>query len=150
MQLSKIDLSNLIAISHDNEYLGLVIDRGDRLEVIEIPAPYAAYEGLQQLDKLVSSDFLSDAIDLNALPASRPALPGTGIAPIAMHSVQSSMARAIGYDRDRQLLQVEFLNGALYQYHDVEPETYEALRAADSTGQFYNRAIKGNYPCDRC
>lgn len=145
MEFSRVDLSNVIAISHDDGQLGLVIDRGDSLDIIEIPAPYAAYQGLQQLNYLISSDDSTEAIDLTALSASKPALPEESMQP-----VQSSMANAIGYDAKRNLLQMEFANGAIYQYQDVEPETYQALQKTDSIGQFFNREIKGNYPCDRC
>ncbi len=46
MRLTKIDLSNLVAVGHQDGQLGLLIDRGDEIEYLEIPAPEAAYEGL--------------------------------------------------------------------------------------------------------
>ena len=143
MKLNKIDLSNILAISHNDDYLGLVIDRGDSLEVIEIPAPVAAYEGLMQLNDVVADDNspLAVAIDFNELPGVQTEIP--------MLPVHSTMANAVGYDPDHQVLQVEFKNGAVYQYEDVDEETWEAMISSNSLGQFYNYEIKGNYPSRR-
>ncbi len=127
MRMSKIDLSSLKAIAHSDDCLKLLIDRGDEIEYIEIPAPLAAYEGLQQLDAIVAS----------------PAVLNTQA--IAMLPVSSSMAAKVGYDCEREILQIEFNSGLVYQYADVEPETWECLQSADSIGRFYNEEIKGNY-----
>jgi hypothetical protein len=143
MRLNKLDLSKILAISHDDDCLGLVIDRGDSLEVIEIPAPRAAYEGLQLLNAIVTDDCpgLSASVDFNQLPGTEQE--------IAMLPVESNMANAVGYDTESQLLQVEFKNGSVYQYEEVDEETWEAMKTADSTGQFFNCNIKGNYPSRR-
>lgn len=137
MKLSKIDLSSLVAISHNDDCLGLIIDREDGLEFVEIPAPVAAYEGLRQLDAIVASDSSLASADFNQLPGVNQSLP--------MLPVQSTMANAVGYDPEHSLLQVQFRNGAVYQYEDVDVETWHELQDADSTGQFFNREIKGNY-----
>ena len=133
MRLSKIDLSKIVAVGHSDGYLGLLIDRGEEVEYIEIPAPNAAYQGLQQVNSLA-------APDTTALPP---------VETPAMQPVNSSMAKAIGYDCDRQTLQIEFNNGSVYQYTEVEQETWESLQTTDSTGRFFNREIKGNYHCQR-
>lgn len=133
MRLSKIDLSKIVAVGHSDGYLGLLIDRGEEVEFIEIPAPNAAYQGLQQVSSLA-------APDTAALPQAEPP---------AMQPVNSSMAKAIGYDRTDRTLQVEFNNGSVYQYADVEQETWETLQTTDSIGKFYNNQIKGRYECDR-
>lgn len=137
MKLSKVDLSSLLAISHDDDHLGLVIDRGDSLEFVEIPAPLAAYEGLRQLDAIVASDNPSLAADFNQLPGVTPSLP--------MLPVQSTMANAVGYDPHQNLLQVEFQDGSVYQYEGVNAKTWQSLQETDSPGKFFNREIKGNY-----
>jgi hypothetical protein len=138
MEFSKVDLSRILAISHDGEYLGLVIDRDDSLELIEIPAPVAAYEGLRQLDAAITFD-----IDTNINP-----LPGVPKA-LAMIPVDSTMANTIGYDPDQHLLQIEFKNGTQYRYEGVDRETWAELQASDSLGQFFNEEIKGYYPSQR-
>lgn len=133
MKLSKVDLSSLVAIAHSDGYLQLLLDRGDELEFLEIPAPVQAYEGLQELNEAITET---------------PALPFEE-EPIAMLPVSSSMAIAVGYDRDEHILQVEFQNGGVYQYLGVDEDTWEDLHASDSIGSFYNQEIKGKYDCDR-
>jgi KTSC domain len=132
MRLSKIDLSSLKAIAHSDDCLALLVDRGDEIECIEIPAPLAAYEGLQQLDRIIASPAeLAPEREIEMLP------------------VCSSMAAKVGYDNDREILEIEFNSGSVYQYSAVEPEIWECLRSTDSIGEFYNDAIKGYYPSER-
>ncbi|WP_427158382.1 KTSC domain-containing protein [Aliinostoc sp. HNIBRCY26] len=133
MKLSKVDLSSLVAIAHTDGHLQLLLDRGNELEFIEIPAPIQAFEGLQELNEIVA--------ETATLPFE--------LEPIAMLPVSSSMASAVGYCSDDQILQVEFQNGAIYQYSGVEPETWQELQSSDSLGRFYNQEIKGKYDCDR-
>jgi hypothetical protein len=52
MQLTKIDLSAIVAIGHEDDYLALLLDRGDAMEYIEIPAPDVAFRGLQAVATL--------------------------------------------------------------------------------------------------
>ncbi len=49
MKWRKIDLKNIIAVGHDPDQLGLLIDRGNEIEYLEVPAPKAAFEGLKQV-----------------------------------------------------------------------------------------------------
>ncbi|GET42536.1 KTSC domain-containing protein [Microseira wollei] len=139
MQFNKLDLSNILAISHNDDYLAIAIDRGDRLDIIEIPAPKAAYEGLVQLNEIAASDSpeLAASIDFYQLPGVQAEIP--------MLPVHSTMANSIGYDPDRHLLQIEFKNGSVYEYEGVDEETWEDLLSTNSPGGFYNREIKGNY-----
>ncbi|MDM9584052.1 MULTISPECIES: KTSC domain-containing protein [unclassified Nostoc] len=133
MKLSKIDLSSLVAIAHSDGYLQLLLDRGNELEFLEIPAPIQAYEGLQELNEAIA--------ETTALPFEEE--------PIVMLPVVSSMAMAVGYDRNEQILQVEFQSGAVYQYLGVDEDTWEDLHSSDSIGSFFNQEIKGRYECDR-
>jgi KTSC domain len=130
MKLTKIDLSSLRAIAHDEDGLKLLIEREDEIEYVEISAPVAAYEGLQLLDRIIAST-----------PAIEP-----GAEPIEMLPARSTMAAQVGYDEDREILQIEFNNGSVYQYSAVEPELWEDLQSSDSIGSFYNQEIKGYYP----
>ncbi|ALF52721.1 hypothetical protein ACX27_07425 [Nostoc piscinale CENA21] len=133
MKLSKIDLSSLVGIAHSDGYLQLLLDRGDELEFLEIPAPVQAYEGLQHLNEIVAETLTLPVLE----------------EPIAMLPVNSSMAIAVGYSESDRILQVEFHNGAVYQYAEVEPETWEDLHDADSVGEFFNQEIKGRYLSER-
>jgi KTSC domain len=133
MKLSKLDLGGVIAVAHTEGHLQLLVNRGDELELLEIPAPVQAFEGLQMLNQVVA--------DAKILPSAPE--------PIAMLPVSSSMANAVGYDPNEQILQVEFHNGAVYQYSGVEFETWEELQDTDSIGRYFNHEIRGNYQCDR-
>ncbi|MBN4005431.1 KTSC domain-containing protein [Nostoc sp. LPT] len=133
MKLSKVDLSSLVAIAHSDGYLQLLLDRGNELEFLEIPAPIQAYEGLQELNEAIA--------ETTALPCEEE--------PIVMLPVVSSMAMAVGYDHNEQILQVEFQSGAVYQYLGVDEDTWEDLHSSDSIGSFFNQEIKGRYDCDR-
>lgn len=59
--------------------------------------------------------------------------------------VSSSNIAAIGYDQAMQILEVEFLNGSVYQYLNVPPPVHQALMAAGSHGTYLNSQIKGHY-----
>ncbi|MEH2251581.1 KTSC domain-containing protein [Nostoc sp.] len=133
MKLSKVDLSSLVAIAHSDGYLQLLLDQGDELEFLEIPAPIQAYEGLQKLKEVIT--------ETTVLPFEEE--------PIIMLPVISSMAMAVGYDRGEHILQVEFQSGAVYQYLGVDEDTWEDLHSSDSVGSFFNQEIKGRYDCDR-
>lgn len=64
--------------------------------------------------------------------------------------VSSSNIASIGYDSTNQILEVEFLNGSIYQYYDVPESLYDGLMSADSHGRFFDRNIKkGGYRYER-
>lgn len=61
-------------------------------------------------------------------------------------NVVSSHIRSIGYDVDAMVLEVEFNNGAVYQYYDVPQYIYDGLMAADSHGRYLDQYVKkGGY-----
>ncbi|MBW4511440.1 MAG: KTSC domain-containing protein [Scytonematopsis contorta HA4267-MV1] len=133
MKLSKLNLSNVVAIGHSDGYLQLLLDLGNELEFVEIPAPIEAFEGLQHLNDVVAEQIqIEEQLD-----------------PIAMLPVSSSMVNTLGYDEDNQILQVEFHNGAIYQYSEVDEDTWEDFCQAESVGRFYNEEIKGKYNSQR-
>lgn len=155
MNYAKVNLSSLVAVNHEDDYLELIVDRGNELETIAIPAPIEAYEGLQDLSDLVSASpsllpYSSDSFGLGQglgggqagqLKPRTAANSGLQIQP-----VESSMARAIGYDADRQVLQIEFQAGAVYRFEDVDGETWSQLQQSESVGKFFNQHIKGRHP----
>lgn len=60
--------------------------------------------------------------------------------------VQSSNIQAIGYDENSATLEVEFLNGGVYQYFDVPKNVYdEFINATESHGKYLAQYIKGHY-----
>ncbi len=60
-------------------------------------------------------------------------------------SVTSSSIASIGYDVNSQTLEIEFLNGGVYQYFDVPQHVYEELITAGSHGLYLSQNIKGHY-----
>ena len=59
--------------------------------------------------------------------------------------VESSNIKSIGYDSKSQTLEIEFLNGSVYQYFDVPEHIFEELMGADSQGKYLASNIKGYY-----
>lgn len=60
--------------------------------------------------------------------------------------VASSNIASIGYDSVNMILEIEFLNGSIYQYYDVPQYLYEGLMNANSHGKFFDANIKkGGY-----
>lgn len=59
--------------------------------------------------------------------------------------VESSNIESIGYDSNSQTLEIEFLNGSIYQYFDVPQHIYDELISADSHGKYLAANIKGYY-----
>ena len=59
--------------------------------------------------------------------------------------VTSSDVRAIGYDADRETLEVEFNTGSVYQYTGVSPGEYEGFLHSDSKGRYFHANIKNRY-----
>jgi len=59
--------------------------------------------------------------------------------------VVSESIAAIGYDDDAEVLEVEFVSGAVYRYRGVSQDVFEDLRQAPSKGAFFNRHIKDAY-----
>ena len=64
-------------------------------------------------------------------------------------SVSSSNIRSIGYDSAQQLLEVEFNDGGLYQYHGVPQPVYQGLIGASSHGRYFHVYVREKYPTTR-
>lgn len=56
--------------------------------------------------------------------------------------VTSSNVASIGYDSSTQTLEVEFNDGAIYQYFDVPEAVHDKLMLAASKGEFLHQHIK--------
>lgn len=68
---------------------------------------------------------------------------------IERYSVASSNIASIGYDTQTETLEVEFLNGTIYQYYNFPENLYEELMREPSKGKFLNLYIKNAYPYSR-
>ncbi len=60
--------------------------------------------------------------------------------------VQSSNLGAIGYDSSTETLEVEFLDGSVYEYRNVPQVVYDQLMNAPSHGSYFNHEISKSYP----
>jgi len=63
--------------------------------------------------------------------------------------VTSTSLRSCGYDPETDTLEVEFVNGHVYEYRGVPQAAYDGLAQAPSKGSYFNRYIKDRYPFDR-
>lgn len=152
MDLDKINLSKIQAIGHNEENLGLLIKEGENLEYIEIPAPFEAYEGLQELNEIVG-EFEEDCGTPKITPKEEVVyqyqrqvevrvtetlsqMPGSDVAyretyyyqeesyPIYQGNDKAQLTQA-DYQASTQSLRLEFDDGSIYEYGEVDPELWQ-------------------------
>lgn len=63
--------------------------------------------------------------------------------------VSSSNLASAGYDESSEVMEVEFLDGSIYQYYNVPRSIYDALISAPSAGKFLASQVKGHFPYSR-
>ena len=63
--------------------------------------------------------------------------------------VSSSNLASVAYDLASNTLEVEFKDGAVYQYFDVPPRVHSELRNASSVGGYFAANVKGTYRYSR-
>lgn len=56
--------------------------------------------------------------------------------------VVSTSISSIGYDPASRVLEIEFTNGAVYEYFAVPADLHAGLLVASSHGQYFDRFIK--------
>jgi KTSC domain len=57
----------------------------------------------------------------------------------------STVIRAFDYDPGEQRLDVEFVTGRRYSYHDVPERVAKGMREAFSKGSYFNRRIRDHF-----
>lgn len=67
------------------------------------------------------------------------------ISHIPHRRIESTAIASVGYSRRRHILEIEFVNGAVYRYLDITPSVYRELMIADSKTRYYDNNIRGNY-----
>jgi hypothetical protein len=86
---------------------------------------------------------------LDAIPATYCAEPSPApshiISRIPRQPVQSTAIAKVGYSKRRHILEIEFVNGAVYRYLDVPPAIYRGLMSAGSKAQFYDFNVRSRY-----
>jgi len=59
---------------------------------------------------------------------------------------ESSNIARLGYIPTTETLEVEFLNGSLYQYFAIPNNIWQAFKKATSKGRFLNLYLRDKYP----
>jgi hypothetical protein len=57
----------------------------------------------------------------------------------------STVIRQYHYDPVQRRLDLQFVSGRRYRYHEVPEETYSAMRHAFSKGEFFNAHIRDRF-----
>lgn len=60
-------------------------------------------------------------------------------------AVTSKNLASVGYESASMTLEVEFLDGRVYQYFDVPEFEYRSLMQAGSHGTYFNANIRNSY-----
>ena len=63
--------------------------------------------------------------------------------------VTSTSLRSAGYDAEKEVLEVEFHHGSVYQYEGVPADVFEELMNAESKGRYFMDEIRDVYPTTR-
>jgi len=64
---------------------------------------------------------------------------------IKREAVQSSALASVGYSKRLHALEIEFRNGAIYRYLEVDPAIYHELMNAPSKARYYAEKIRRKY-----
>ena len=64
---------------------------------------------------------------------------------IPRDAVQSSAIAKVGYSKRRHILEIEFVNGAIYRYFDIPFSVHHELMLANSKARFYDSNIRKHY-----
>jgi hypothetical protein len=70
--------------------------------------------------------------------------------------VESSQLKSVGYDAEKQVLEIEFKNGGVYQYFDVPEHIHRELMAGTklvkegaiekaSIGRYFGQQVRGKF-----
>jgi hypothetical protein len=57
----------------------------------------------------------------------------------------SSVIRSYRYDSKDRHLDLVFVSGRHYRYHDVPVETFDEMRRASSKGEFFNEHVRDRF-----
>jgi hypothetical protein len=64
---------------------------------------------------------------------------------IKREPVESTAIASVGYSKRLHALEIEFRNGAIYRYLEVEPSVHRDLMNAKSKARFYDDNIRKKY-----
>jgi hypothetical protein len=61
----------------------------------------------------------------------------------------STVIRSFSYDPDARRLDVIFVSGRRYGYHEVPAELFEEMKLSFAKGEFFNERIRGRFEFSR-
>ena len=59
--------------------------------------------------------------------------------------VKSSNIKSVGYDSRTKVMEIEYNNGGVYEYHGFLPDHHAKLMAADSIGGHVANHVRGKF-----
>ena len=65
------------------------------------------------------------------------------------NAVKSSNIKAVGYDPLNETLEIEFLNGGVYQYSGFSQDKFDSFINSPSLGRWFAAEIRGKYPMQK-
>jgi len=74
-----------------------------------------------------------------------PSTPNHIVSHIPREPVQSRAIAKVGYSKRRHILEIEFVNGAVYRYFDIPVSVHHDLMSAESKAGFYDSNIRKHY-----
>jgi hypothetical protein len=63
--------------------------------------------------------------------------------------LESTSLKSVAYDEEALILEVEFVEGGVYQYSGVPREIYEQLIDSESKGRYYVENVRNAFPYKR-
>jgi len=73
------------------------------------------------------------------------ATPNHIVSHIPREPVQSRAIAKVGYSKRSHILEIEFVNGAVYRYLNVPGTVYRDLMSAESKARFYDSNVREHY-----
>ena len=67
------------------------------------------------------------------------------ISRIPRERVESTAIAKVGYSKRRHILEIEFVNGAVYRYFNIPLSVHRDLMSAESKARFYDSNIRKHY-----
>jgi KTSC domain-containing protein len=81
------------------------------------------------------------------MPENRKKPDWTGPGGTKMIPLSSSVIKEAGYDAKRRKLYIKFPGGEIYDFCNVPQAIFDNLLKASSPGTYYDKNIRGRYPC---
>jgi hypothetical protein len=98
--------------------------------------------GLDTMRRICFAVVVAIATTLCAEPSTTPS---HTVSHIPREPIQSSAIAKVGYSKRRHILEIEFVNGAVYRYFDIPVSVHRDLMSADSKARFYDSNIRKHY-----